>query len=127
MFRSLGQKPGFLPAADLTARSQLAQKANIAQEAWIAPTLLNGATGSIKYRKNQFGRLEFSSSIVPVSGGNPNLTLSTGYRPANDTVISINATDGTAGWIKIFINGDIINASALAGKTVSVNAVSVNI
>ena len=25
MFRSLGQKPGFLPAADLTARSQLAQ------------------------------------------------------------------------------------------------------
>ena len=28
MFRTLGQKPGFLPAADLTARSQLAQTAN---------------------------------------------------------------------------------------------------
>ena len=52
-------------APDLvTVKAQLAEKANKVQEAWITPTLLNGFTGDIQYRKSEFGRVEFKGSIV---------------------------------------------------------------
>ena len=39
-------------------------KANKVQEAWITPTLLNGWTGTLKYRKNNFGQLEFWADLI---------------------------------------------------------------
>lgn len=49
-------------------------KADKAQEAWITPTLLNGATfpasvEGLKFRKNQFGNIEFKGEIVTVASG----------------------------------------------------------
>ena len=44
--------------------AELAGKANKKQEDWITPTLLNGATGSLKYRKNSLGKLEFKGTLL---------------------------------------------------------------
>ena len=56
------------------------EKANKVQEAWITPTLLNGATGTIQYRKNEFGRVEFKGLISGVAGS-ALITMPAGYRP----------------------------------------------
>ena len=57
-----------------------AEKANKAQEAWITPTLLNGATGTLKFMKDQFGFVHFRGLITISATGNA-LTLPVGYRP----------------------------------------------
>ena len=58
----------------------LGEKANKAQEAWITPTLLNGATGNPQYRKNQFGRVEFKGKVT-CTQGSPFMLLAIGYKP----------------------------------------------
>ena len=62
--------------------AELAGKADKKQEDWITPTLLNGATGDIQFRKNQFGRVEFRGKITG-SQGRSVFALPTGYRPLN--------------------------------------------
>ena len=62
--------------------AELAGKADKKQEDWITPTLLNGATGNIQFRKNQFGRVEFIGTATG-SQGRSVFTLPTGYRPLN--------------------------------------------
>ena len=59
---------------------ELAAKANKKQEDWITPTLLNGTTGNIQFRKNQFGRVEFRGKITGTQGSS-SFILPTGYRP----------------------------------------------
>lgn len=59
-------------------------KADKVQEAWITPTLTNGATGTIQYRKNSTGRIEFRGN-VSISTSNPCAVLPVGYRPL-DTI-----------------------------------------
>lgn len=65
---------------------ELDKKANKQQEAWITPTLLNGFTGDIKYRKTQFGHLEIYgtiTSIDPINTTKINVfLLPLGYQPA---------------------------------------------
>ena len=53
-----------------------------AQEAWITPTLLNGATGMVKYRKNNFGAVECYGDITvgTGSGGTAIFDVPSGYR-----------------------------------------------
>ena len=63
--------------------TKLSEKANKQQEAWITPVLLNGATfpasvEGVKFRKNQFGELEFKGEIATVASG-AQFTLPTGY------------------------------------------------
>ena len=60
--------------------AELAGKADKKQEDWITPTLLNGATGDIQFRKNQFGRVEFRGKVTG-SQGLVSFVLPTGYRP----------------------------------------------
>ena len=60
--------------------AELASKADKKQEDWITPTLLNGATGDIQFRKNQFGRVEFIGKITG-SQGSEVFVLPIGYRP----------------------------------------------
>ena len=62
--------------------AELASKADKKQEDWITPTLLNGATGDIQFRKSQFGRIEFRGKITGNQGSSV-FTLPTGYRPLN--------------------------------------------
>ena len=60
-------------------------KANKKQEAWISPTLLNGATGTVQYRKNEMGRVEFRGNLRSNSGSSL-FILPDGYRPREDCV-----------------------------------------
>ena len=62
------------------------KKANIAQEAWITPTLLNGATaGTVvpQYYKDTLGNVHFKGNLVIASPMLPFISLPVGYRPSN--------------------------------------------
>ena len=65
---------------------ELDKKANKQQEAWITPTLLNGFTGNVRYRKTQFGHLEIYGTVISAEPINAAVidvfTLPSGYRPA---------------------------------------------
>ena len=65
---------------------ELDKKADKKQEAWITPTLLNGFTGDVRYRKTQFGHLEIFGTITSAEPiNNKQITvfsLPSGYRPA---------------------------------------------
>ena len=90
----------------------VATKADAAQEAWVAPTLLNGgvtdATAPVMYRKNQFGAVEFKGRVTSATSGSPTFTMPVGYRlgaskNANFPVLK-NVTTITACSI---MNGDV--------------------
>ena len=79
-------------AIDHANRSaELDSKADKIQEDWLTPTLLNGATGDIQFRKNQFGRVEFRGKITGKQGSST-FNLPIGYRPrgAFRTLVKIN-------------------------------------
>ena len=64
---------------------ELASKANKKQEDWITPTLLNGWTNRIpstpvRFRKNEFGRVEIEGAIKGGTLGVPAFVLPPGYR-----------------------------------------------
>jgi hypothetical protein len=96
--------------------TQLDLKANKEQEAWIAPTLLNGwvnfggNTQNISYFKDEFGFVHIRGSIK--SGTTTNFTkifdLPVGYRPLKEVAIPI-ALDGPAyGSVVIDTNGGVL-------------------
>ena len=62
--------------------AELAGKADKKQEDWITATLLNGATGNLQFRKNQFGRVEFKGKVTGKEGAAV-FTVPTAYRPLN--------------------------------------------
>ena len=73
------------------------EKADKKQEDWITPTLLNGATGDVQFRKNQFGRVEFRGKITGTQGRSV-FMLPTGYRPLGNflALAKINDTSNVA-------------------------------
>lgn len=79
------------------------EKANKAQEEWKTPTLLNGATGTVQYRKNQFGNVEFRGNLT-AKEGSAAMSLPVGYRPSAD-VHTISGVSGTGTTVvrRIFI------------------------
>ena len=64
--------------------AELASKANKKQEDWITPTLLNGATGTVQYRKNEFGRVEFRGYVHKAQASHV-FSLPLAYQPDLDT------------------------------------------
>ena len=64
-------------------KEQLDLKANVAQEAWITPTLLNGwdSVSPVRYMKDSMGFVHFKGRILGGADGSTSLTLPTGYRP----------------------------------------------
>ena len=64
---------------------ELGKKANKQQEDWITPTLLNGFTGDVRYRKTQFGHLEIYGRITSIDPINSTkiqvFSLPSGYSP----------------------------------------------
>jgi len=59
----------------------LALKANITQEAWITPTLINGATGIIQYMKDSMGFVHFRGNVkMPVGMATSFMQMPIGYR-----------------------------------------------
>ena len=91
---------------------RLELKADKAQEAWITPTLLNGAVDysvyqRVQYRKNKFGNIEIRGYCTPITPGQTLFTLPLGYRPSDNTGFVI----GTAGTNR----GAILEVSAITG------------
>ena len=103
-------------------------KANKTQEAWITPTLLNGATGTIRYRKNQFGRLEFGGKVTGTNGL-PCLQTVSGYRPIGSNVfLSAVKTDVTATrFIILTTAGELYLGAPNGTYEVDMNGISINI
>lgn len=98
-------------------------KANKVQEAWITPTLINGATGTIRYRKNQFGKLEFSGNLTTISGAAA-FALAVDYRPLQDIRFPVTATDGTSGTIIIVTGGSLYAAPSNKSLVVANTSIS---
>lgn len=66
---------------------RLELKADKAQEAWITPTLLNGATGTFKYRKNTIGQLEIMAYLTNTPYNQTLFQFPSGYRPSTTSFI----------------------------------------
>lgn len=104
--------------------AQLAEKANKVQEAWITPTLLNGWTGDIKYRKNEDGMVvvSFHNVIVPATSAYNHLifALPAGYR--SGIAIAMFLIDNTGSGKpteSVKISSNCIVANLRVGATIS--------
>lgn len=102
-------------------------KADKAQEAWIVPTLINGATGTFKYRKNSLGRLEFSGTLSQASIASNATTTIAGYRPAANINLAVPCTDGTTVGVQLRSTGALYLLSGAAGKTLDFSGVSTSL
>lgn len=78
-------------------------KANVNQEDWITPTLINGAVTDasfpIMFRKTSLGQIVFTGRYKPAPAGSYSLVLPTGYTPKSTTrfvtgtnAVNINST-----------------------------------
>lgn len=90
-------------------KQEIDTKASKVQEAWITPTLLNGATDyiaayqSLQYRKNQFGSIEIKGLITAVPNGTTIIIMPSGYRPTKLTSF-VALTSGTSRAVAVEIN-----------------------
>jgi hypothetical protein len=86
----------------------LALKADKAQEDWITPTLLNSATGSVQYRKNKFGTVEFRGYITIPTIGVDGFILPSGYVPYGTQNFLLMVGDGAAyAHLRIYSSGEV--------------------
>lgn len=106
---------------------ELDSKANKKQEDWITPTLLNGATGTVQYRRNEFGRVEFRGYVNKVQESHV-FSLPLAYQPDWDTdsrlwvdlKVSARTAGGTApakidsGFNIYTINNEIFHLGAIS-------------
>ena len=82
-------------------------KANKVKQAWITPTLLNGATGTVQYRKNDFGDVEFRGSLNGTAGASP-FTMPAAYRPGIIYNGVVSGTDSiTSKNIQVLVTGPL--------------------
>ena len=99
--------------------AELEGKADKKQEDWITPTLLNGATGNVQYRKNNFGVVEFRGTLKSTTGQQFNLPIS--YRPEIDTTY-IPAIDVNGAVGRIILSYGVFSVSAtLSNKNIPLN------
>ena len=121
------QESDVLLAMEGRLQAQTIQKVNKVQEAWITPTLVNGATGSFQYRKNGFGRLEFKGELTQASTAAYFAITITGYRPPVWIRCPITSIDGVVSMLVLSDAGALYLHTPLAGKTISFSGISINI
>ena len=73
--------------------AELASKADKKQEDWITATLINGATGTVQYRKNDFGTVEITGTVSIPNTGLQAFVLPIGYRPRAQFSNAISSRD----------------------------------
>ena len=98
-----------------TALNELdTEKANKTQEAWITPTFKNGYSGTLQYRKNEWGILEFRGRIVaPAAVGlRVAFTLASGYIPSQAIEIPTASSASTVILFAINTSGDVTMPSS---------------
>ena len=106
----------------------ISEKANKKQEDWITPTLLNGATGTLQYRKNNLGRVEFKGNVKQVNAGISSfISLPRGYGMPSHGRLPVLSYDNTLGSVSA-IKGDnyrtLFLSSSLGDKEVSLNTIT---
>jgi hypothetical protein len=85
------------------------KKAEKDNPAWITATLINGATGSLQYKKLTDGLVVFRGLPKAVVNGTI-AKLPIGYRPASNLqigVLSSNTSNTVQCWVQIGSNGDV--------------------
>lgn len=106
-----------------TLKTEITKKANRNQEVWVKPTLINGFSGYLKYRKTQFNELQIDNTgISGGSIGNVIFVLPPEYRPAIPKVFIV-GTSFSANFAKITISigGNVILTSNGGGNPVLAN------
>lgn len=82
--------------------AELDGKANKKQEDWITPTLLNGFTGNVRYRKTEFGNLEINGTITydtPINVLHVNVfSLPSGYYTKRE--VKLEVTENSYGFFR---------------------------
>ena len=108
-----------------TVNELLSEKANKAQEAWITPTMLNGMTGTIQYRKNEFNRLEFRGDINYSAEGGTAFLVPPSYSPTYSSIgyAIACATDGAQNRL-ILAYGEMQFGVPLRGKKIPMEGIS---
>lgn len=101
-------------------------KVNVAQEAWITPTLLNGwvayDTRTAKYKKSTFGRIYLKGIVKTGTIGTAIFTLPTWYRPDEALTYAI-PSNGLFGYVTVNIDGTVI---CTVGSNVSISLSGIN-
>lgn len=86
-------------------------KANVAQEAWIAPTLINGWNNStdknLQYLRDDFGFVHFKGSIKDGVSGTAPLSLPLGYRPKSFNTFMLAINSSNYGTLQITPGGSV--------------------
>jgi hypothetical protein len=88
-------------------------KANIKQEDWISPTLLNGFityvsfSSPVKYYKDNFGTVHLKGTISSGTAGLASFVLPVGYRPITTIGYICRSKSGTNGSVGIDPSGNV--------------------
>lgn len=91
------------------------EKANKAQEAWITPTLYNGATGTPKYYKDEMGVVRFKGRVLTVTAGSAILNLPAGYRLLVTTPFPVYSNNGSIVFVTVGDDNTLKSLSSLTG------------
>ena len=109
-------------------KGQLAAKADVTQEAWITPTLMNGATtdtnNPLQYRKNHFGVVEFRGVVTMPTVGHLMMSLPLNYRPVSAKCrLPVITSDDIVGRINI-ATGSVYPLSTIVNKEINMTGVN---
>lgn len=88
------------------------------QDAWITPTLLNGATGTIQYMKDTLGFVHFRGMVkMPTGGSETFMKLPSGYRVNENYHLPVwDDVKMLSGDLYILTNGNCYIGSGTAGS-----------
>ncbi len=87
---------------------QIPQYALKQQEAWITPTLLNGATGTLQYMKDTLGFVHLRGYCQAVNfTATPIFSLPVGYKPYGNQKVLVVTESGIPSLLQSFPDGDL--------------------
>lgn len=105
------------------ADALLAKKITNLNTEWFEATLMNTATGYLRYRLNGLGNIEIKASVSQAVIGSSIVSLPAGFRVASDIRLPIITSDNTLGSALYRASGAInLSSSSLAGKLIDISA-----
>ena len=101
------------------------EKASKVQAAWITPTLLNGATGTVKFMKDTLGFVHFKGTIDNPTGSTmESLMMPFGYRPAESSYFAVRNTSNSTSTVFITNLGLTYIGSTIASSNGSLDGIT---
>ena len=90
-------------------------RANKKQEDWITPTLLNGATGTLRYYKDDMGVVRLKGRILTVNASQTIVNLPAGYRLQTTALFPVYCNDGTTAYVSVSSDGGLKALKSVTG------------